>query len=154
EHQSYFAELLLTGLLLERTADPTQVPQLHGRGFPEHYLRAVPPLLKIGCPPGSWRLVEKGVLAYEGTGWSGEGRWVIRGQSLKPLMEEEHELGERMVMLHIARGLIPLVHDVRRPPRIQMTGVDRKTGRKWLQELRSCLQFMGGGCLPHLIVDL
>mgnify|MGYP000507103875 CR=1 FL=1 len=153
QQQEYLADLLLTGFLLERGIDPAQIPQLNGRDFPEHSLRAVPPLLKIGCPSSSWRLIEKGVLEYEGTVWGGEGRWVIQGRTLKPLLDEWHELGEQMVMQHVARGLVPLVHDASQPPQVKINGIDRKTGRKWLQDLRSCLQHIGGGTLPHLMVD-
>lgn len=147
------ADLLVTGFLLAHGMDPAGLTQLNGRDFPDAVLRAVPPLLKIGCPASSWHLVEKGVLCYEGPVWGGEGRWVIRGQILKPLMDEWHELGEQLVMQHVARGLVPLVHDSLAPTQIKLNGVDRKTGRKWLAGLRSCLQQLGGDRLPHLLLD-
>lgn len=149
----YLADLLTTGFLLEHGIDPSTLTQLQGRDFPDAALRAVPPLLKIGCPASSWRLVEKGVLCYEGTVWGGEGRWVIRGQILKPLTDEWHELGEQMVLQHVARGLVPLVHDFHTPPQIKLSGVDRKTGRKWLAGLRDCLAHLGGSRLPHLMIE-
>ncbi|WFB34853.1 hypothetical protein P3T73_11850 [Kiritimatiellota bacterium B12222] len=149
----YLADLLLTGLLLERGCNPAKSKKLSERNFPDHYLRAVPPLLKVGCPPSSWRLVEKGVLVYEGQVWGNEGRWVIKGQTLKPLLDEWHELGEQLVMQHVAKGLIPLVHDAGEPPQIKINGVDRKTGRKWLTALKECLNSIGGDKLPHLIVE-
>jgi len=153
DSSEYLTDLLITGLLVERGMDPSLSPQLQGRDFPENSLKAVPPLLKIGCPVHSWRLVEKGVLTYEGTVWGDESRWVIRGQMLAPLVEEWHELGEQMLLQHVARGLVPLVHDSQFPPQIKLNGVDRTTGRKWLQGLRSCLQHFGGPCLPHLMMD-
>jgi hypothetical protein len=51
----YLEDLLLSGLLLERGFDVTASSQLNGRCFPDRWLRAVPSLLKHGCPESCWR---------------------------------------------------------------------------------------------------
>ncbi|MGA0369606.1 MAG: hypothetical protein ACO3N7_09170 [Kiritimatiellia bacterium] len=150
----YLADLFLTSLLLERGLDPAGLPELQGARFPEAALKAVPPLLKIGCPALSSKLVEKGVLTYEGRVWGGEGRWVIQGQKLKPLTAEWHEMGEEMIFQHIARGLVPLTRPPHGIPQIKLQGLDRDTGRKWIRGLRSCLERLGGNPLPHLMLDV
>lgn len=135
----YVADLLISGLLLERGLDPSGCPHLVGREFPDHCLRAVPGLLKCGFPLRSWQLVESGVLVAEGRGWGGGERWAIQGQKLKPLLDTWHEMGEQMVLKHLAEGLRPLVSEAGDNLQIRLSGLDRGRARQWLMRLREWL---------------
>ena len=150
---NYIADLLVSGLLMDHGIDPGCAKALQGRKFPQESLKAVPVLLKIGCPTSSWQLIDRGLLSFEGKVWGGTERWVLNGQLLKPLSDTWHELGEERMLKNIARGLIPLVHDVDTLPQIKVTGVDRKIGRSWLKQLSSYLDAAADGLVPHLVLS-
>lgn len=141
----YLEDLLLSGLLLERGFDITTSPQLNGRCFPDRWLRAVPSLLKKGCPESSWRLIEKGVIRFEGksAGKVNSSRWCIDGKLLEPLFTEWHELGACLVFQNLALALHPLMQEPSESAEITLTGTNRYTGRQWLRELKSALRALG-----------
>lgn len=146
------AELLITGFLMDYGMDPAPLPETDGERFSEPALRAVPSLLKAGCPAVSWQLIDKGVLEFHGKAWGGEARWIIRGSLLQHVLEEWHELGEHLVMRRLAGALLPFVSDPDTPSQVKILGVDRGTGRRWVEELRACFVYLGQEPLPHLMV--
>jgi hypothetical protein len=148
----YLEDLLLSAILMERGFDPAEAPQLAGRCFPDQWLRAVPRLLKIGCPESSWRLIESGILRFDGDGFGHAHRWCIEGQHLQTCFLEWYEMAESLVFKNLARGLAPLIQDSSRQAEIKITGTSRQTGRQWLRELKSALHALGADPSPHRLV--
>lgn len=148
----FLEDLLLSGLLLERGFAVTSSPQLNGRCFPDTWLRSVPTLLTHGCPESSWRLIETGVLRFEGQGTGSSHRWCIEGRHLTPYCHEWYELGECLIFQNLARGLLPLLQDASGKTEIKITGANRHTGRHWLRELKSALRALGTDPALHLLL--
>lgn len=145
----FLEDLLLSGLLMERGFDVSASSQLHGRCFPDRWLRAVPALLRHGCPESSWRLIETGVLRFDGEGSGHCHQWCIEGRHLKPYLLAWHELGKCLIFQNLARGLLPLIQDASGQAEITLTGADRHTGRHWLRELKSALRALGSEPASH-----
>jgi hypothetical protein len=148
----YVADLLVSGILIERGLDPSKSKYLAGRGFPEACLRSAPKLLQIGCPKSTWELIEAGILSYQGTVWGKTDRWVLHGSFFRSVTDTCHELGRHAVMNKIARGVIPLLHDSGSPVQIQLTGMSRDQGRRCLDELTSQLHRAAPNHKPHLFL--
>lgn len=145
-------DLLLSGFLLGLGLNPAACSRLEGACFPDTWLRAVPSLLRSGCPPQTWGLVRQGVVSYDGSPPGVAARWKIDGARLRPFLEEWHELGETLVFRNLARGLAPLMEGGAKDVQVALKGVELRAGRRWLRELRGALEPLMPGQPVHLVV--
>ena len=143
--------LLVSGLLLEMGRDPSRVPELRGRCFPEAWLRSVPPLLKSGFPETAWRLVEASVLTVDGRSVDGRRRWRVEGGALHPLIHAWYELGNQLSADTLAKALVPLSREEEAGIQVRVAGLSLLEAKNWAGELRRSLEARAHGARVHVL---